>query len=274
MADPKSKIRNPKSADPVIAFEDVFFALDDRAYLHGVDLQVNRGERLVVFGPFGCGKSFLLRMVLGMVHPSTGTVRVNGVDPSQYEESELYALRRSMGIVFRGSRLIGNRTAWENIALPLSYHTNLTDETIQDRIERLLVVLGIEEHAHKRPVSLSEDIRMKVAVARAFALDPELMMYDDPTAGLGPVASSEIVRAMAELSVSNGQLHPLRSGSPSWERTTFITSSEVACYLDFADRFAMLDGGRIAFVGTSQELLSSEDERVRPFAVGIRSVRD
>ena len=268
---PQSAIRNPQSADPAITFEGVSFALGDRVYLRGIDLQVGRGERLVVFGRFGCGKSFLLRLILGMVSPREGTVRVNGVDLSCYEESELYALRRSMGVVFRGARLIGNRTVWENVALPLSYHTRLPDEVIRTRIERLLVFLGIEEYAHKRPVFLDEDVGMKAAVARAFALDPEIMIYDDPTAGLCPIASSEIVRAISELSVLSGQLDPPFSESPVGERTAFIASSEVVNYLEVADRFAMLDGGRITFVGTSRELLSSDDERVRPF---VRSVRD
>jgi phospholipid/cholesterol/gamma-HCH transport system ATP-binding protein len=224
-------------AEPPIRITDLATAFGDQVVLSGVSLEVARGETLVILGRSGTGKSVLLRHLIGLQRPDAGSIRVLGQDVTTLPEAPLNEVRRKMGFVFQNAALYDSLTALENVAFPLKYNTPLAEGERRDQAMALLARVGMEDAADKLPTELSGGMNKRVGLARALALAPEIMLYDEPTAGLDPITSGEISELMRKLQE---------------ERTlcSIVVTHDMRSALSLSERVAMLDQGRIVFDGS------------------------
>jgi phospholipid/cholesterol/gamma-HCH transport system ATP-binding protein len=220
--------------------------------LDGVDLDVRTGEALIILGGSGSGKSTLLRVMLGLERPDEGSVHVHGVDILHADQDALRAVRERIGVAFQGGALFGSMTVSENLDLPLREFTDLPPSTrsIVTRIKLSLVGLGGAEHL--QPSELSGGMKKRAALARAMALDPELLFCDEPSAGLDPVTAAGLDRLLLRLKEVFGV-------------TLVVVTHELQSAFAISDRMAMLHRGRIRALGTPEELRRSSDAVVRRF---------
>jgi phospholipid/cholesterol/gamma-HCH transport system ATP-binding protein len=223
--------------------------------LRGVDLDVRRGESLVVIGPSGCGKSVLLKHIIGLMHPDEGSVRVNGDEITTMKSGSLYEVRKKFGMLFQGAALFDSLTVGENVALGLVEHTKLSKAEIEARVLEKLRMVGMEHAAEKKPSELSGGMKKRVGLARAIAMDPEIILYDEPTTGLDPIMSDVINRL-------------IRSLQRELNATSITVTHDMTSASKVADRVAMLHEGRIVFEGTVEEVRSTPDPVVQQFVHG------
>jgi phospholipid/cholesterol/gamma-HCH transport system ATP-binding protein len=208
--------------------------------LSGLDLKVRRGETLVVMGGSGCGKSTLLRLMIGAIAPTRGRIRLFGEDIAKVDESRLDALRRRFGILFQSGALYQSMSIAENVALPMRELTDLPPDLIDLQVKMKLEAVGLREHADKFPAQISGGMKKRAGLARALALDPEIIFYDEPSAGLDPVTSAEIDQLIIKLSRELGV-------------TSVVVTHEMDSAFAIADRMCMLDKGRVAKIGSRAE---------------------
>ena len=225
-----------------------------RTILSGIDLDVPRGSITAVLGPSGSGKSTLLAALTGELVPATGTVEVFG-QPVPQRQRALLELRKSIGVLLQGNGLLTDLTAAENIALPLRTHTTLPRAVIERLVEMKLHAVGLRAAADLYPRELSGGMARRVALARAIALDPPLMVYDEPLTGLDPIASGVIMNLISELNDNLGL-------------TSIIVTHHVHETLPVADRAIVIANGRIVFSGTPAELEATDDPLVQQFLRG------
>jgi phospholipid/cholesterol/gamma-HCH transport system ATP-binding protein len=204
---------------------------DGRTVLDGIDLEVFPGETLVIMGGSGCGKSTLLRCMIGSLRPDAGTIRLFGRDLHALDESGLDEVRKRFGILFQSGALYNSMTIAQNVALPLEEHTNLSRSIIDIQVKMKLEMVGLREHADKYPAQLSGGMKKRAGLARAMALDPRILFYDEPSAGLDPVTSAEIDRLILNLTRGLGV-------------TSVVVTHEMDSAFTIADRMVMLDKGR------------------------------
>jgi len=231
---------------PVIAVADLVKRFDDRTVLDGVCLEVLPGETLVIMGGSGCGKSTLLRHMIGSMRPDAGRVEVLGWDLSAASEERLDALRRRFGVLFQSGALFNSMTVGENVALPLREHTDLDERTIAIMVRIKLEQVGLRHAVDLMPAQISGGMKKRAGLARAIALDPEILFYDEPSAGLDPVTSAEIDRLIMDLSRKLGV-------------TSVVVTHEMDSAFRIADRMAMLDRGRMLRVGRREEFEAIRD---------------
>lgn len=225
-----------KPADPpVISLREVVKTFDGRTVLDGVTFDVYRGETMVIMGGSGCGKSTTLRMIIGSFPPDSGSIALWGQDVTKQDEAGLNALRKKFGILFQSGALFNSMTIAENVALPLQEHTQLDRSTIDIMVKIKLELVGLREHADKFPAQISGGMKKRAGLARALALDPQILFYDEPSAGLDPVTSAEIDQLMVDLSK---KLHV----------TSVVVTHEMDSAFTIADRMVMLDKGRVLAV--------------------------
>lgn len=220
--------------------------------LKGVDLNVEKGETLVVLGASGCGKSVLLKHVIGLMRPDSGSVHVDGRDVARLDRRELSELRKRFGIVFQGSALFDSMTVGENVGLGPREHLGMKGEALRQLVIEKLRLVGLQDVTALSPSELSGGMKKRVALARAVAMDPDVVLYDEPTTGLDPAMAEQINVLIRDLqrklkTTSIAVTHDLHS----------------ACFI--GDRVAFLDEGRIAFIGTTDALMSTSNEAVRQF---------
>jgi phospholipid/cholesterol/gamma-HCH transport system ATP-binding protein len=225
-----------------------------RAVLEGVDLVVPRGSVTAVLGPSGSGKSTLLAALTGELEPAAGTVEVLGA-PLPRDKRALLELRKSVGVLLQGNGLLTDLTVAENVGLPLRTHTDLPEPVIRRLVEMKLHAVGLRAAADAMPRELSGGMARRVALARALALDPPLMIYDEPLTGLDPIASGVIMSLIARLNASLGL-------------TSIIVTHHVHETLPVADRAIVIANGRIVFSGTPAELEATSDPLVQQFLRG------
>ena len=223
--------------------------------LRGLDLDVARGESLVIIGRSGTGKSVLLKHVVGLMRPDRGTVRVNGVDVASLEEKELLSLREQMGMLFQGGALFDSMTVGENVGLALREHTPLPEKQIEIVVGEKLALVGLTGSEGSRPSSLSGGMKKRAALARALALNPKIMLYDEPTTGLDPITSDVINRLIRRL-------------QDRLKITSIAVTHDMRSAYHIADRIAMLHEGRIHAMGTPNEIQATRDPIVRQFIEG------
>lgn len=247
-----------------VEYEDVWFSFDNIQYLAGVNLQVKQGETFVLFGPTGSGKSFFLRLPLGLFTPQKGKIRVNGENITSYTHSQLYQFRTKIGFVSKNSGLISNLTARENVTLPLKYHTNLDEKVVNARVDQLLGFFDIFSYQNKRPILLNEAEKKRVAIARAFALDPEILFLDDPVTDMDPINLARILDSVFDF-MKTSKLQQYDESSSTGGRTVIITATNPREYLSVADYFGLFYHGQISFIGTKDELFSSDNGYVRQY---------
>lgn len=223
------------AADPVISVRNLVRRFGEQTVLDGVNLDVEAGETMVVMGGSGSGKSTLLRHMIGAIMPNEGSVRLFGQDLSQVNEDGLNALRKKFGILFQSGALFNSLTIAENVALPLQEHTSLASNIIEIQVKIKLELVGLREHADKYPAQISGGMKKRAGLARALSLDPRILFYDEPSAGLDPVTSAEIDQLIIDLSRKIGV-------------TSVVVTHEMDSAFRIADRMAMLDKGRMLMV--------------------------
>jgi phospholipid/cholesterol/gamma-HCH transport system ATP-binding protein len=244
-----------------IQVRDVKKIYGTRAVLDGINLDVVQGETLVILGGSGSGKSTLLRMMIGNVKTDGGDIVVtepNGAVKSlcKLDDDELDAYRKSIGVLFQSGALFNSMSVAENVALPLREHSDLPDETIEIMVKIKLELVGLREHAEKMPSELSGGMKKRAGLARAIALDPRILFYDEPSAGLDPVTSAEIDQLIIDLNRKLGV-------------TSVVVTHEMDSAFRIADRMVLLDRGRFIVSGTAEEMRTSEDPLVKQFVHGL-----
>ncbi len=207
---------------------------------------------MVLLGGSGSGKSTLLRQIIGLEHPQSGTVLVNGVDLASSTAKEMKKVRRSIGVAFQDGALFNSMSVEDNVALSLREHTRLAESTIRLMTWMNLAVVGLAEFGKLSPQALSGGMRKRAAVARALSLDPEILVFDEPSAGLDPIVAAELDELILGL-------------KRAFDMTVVVVTHEMASAFRIADRMAMLYKGSLIAVGTKEDLQSSSDPRIRQF---------
>ncbi|HTX37503.1 MAG TPA: ATP-binding cassette domain-containing protein [Bryobacteraceae bacterium] len=239
-------------ADPVIAVNDLRVQFDDREILHGLTFEVRENETLVVIGGSGSGKSTLLRTLVGLERPSSGQVHIKGIDITTAPTPVTDDIRKKVGMAFQGGALIGSLTVGENIALPLLEHTTLAPNTIEVMVRIKLEQVGLSGFEHYNPSQLSGGMKKRAAFARALALDPEILFFDEPSAGLDPITAAGIDDLILSL-------------KKAYAISMMVVTHELASAFLIADRMILIDHGNIAAMGTVDEVKHSPHPRVRQF---------
>jgi phospholipid/cholesterol/gamma-HCH transport system ATP-binding protein len=240
------------SAEPMISVRDLHVKYGATEILHGVTFDVKRGETLVIMGGSGSGKSTLVRTLIGLEKPSSGHVLIKGKDVAAIGEAELDEVRKKIGMSFQGGALFGSMTVGENVGLPLREHTKLEDSTIEIMVRLKLEQVGLEGFEYYMPSQLSGGMRKRAAVARALAMDPEILFFDEPSAGLDPIIAAGIDQLILEL-------------KRAFHMTILVVTHELASAFLIADRIVLIDRGSILAIGTIAEMQSSAQPRVRQF---------
>ena len=223
--------------------------------LRGVDLSVPRGECLVVIGRSGSGKSVLLKHVIGLLLPDEGVALVNGVDVASLDDAELLALREDMGMLFQSGALFDSMTVGENVGLALREHTPLGETQIEMIVGEKLALVGLKGTEDLRPSSLSGGMKKRAALARALAMNPKIMLYDEPTTGLDPITADVINRLIRRLQERLGM-------------TSIVVTHDMRSAYHVADHIAMLHEGRIHAIGAPADIQATRDPVLRQFIEG------
>ena len=221
--------------EPVISLHEVVKSFDGRVVLAGVTFDVYPGETMVIMGGSGCGKSTLLRMIVGNVPADSGSVRMLGQEVTELDDAGLNELRLKFGMLFQSGALFNSMNVGQNVSLPLQEHSTLDPATIDIMVKIKLELVNLREHAEKFPAQISGGMKKRAGLARALALDPQILFYDEPTAGLDPVTSAEIDQLMIDLSKKLGV-------------TSVVVTHEMDSAFAIADRMVMLDKGRVLAV--------------------------
>lgn len=250
MTIPDSPFPIPASADHVIDVRGLDAWYGRRQVLHGVDFSVAPGEIRVVMGGSGSGKSTLLRHLIGLQKPRAGTVNLLGTDLARASARELLALRRRIGVSFQGGALFTSMTVGENVALPLREHTELDENTIRIMSRLKLEVVNLGGFQDLMPSQLSGGMVKRAALARAIVMDPRLMFFDEPSAGLDPVVSAELDELILQL-------------RDAMRMTIVVVTHELESAFKIADTITVLDQGRVMMTGTVDQVRACDNERIQ-----------
>jgi len=238
--------------EPMIEVRNLYAEYDGVQVLRDVSLEVYPQEIMVILGPSGCGKSTLLKHIVGLLAPVSGTVKLFGVPLEEMTEDQYRETLKKMGMLFQGGALLGSMTVGENVALPIREHTDLDEETIELVVNMKLSLVGLAGCAHLMPSQLSGGMRKRAGLARALALDPEVLLFDEPTAGLDPVMSAGMDRLLLRL-------------RNALDMTAVVVTHELSSVRTIADRVTMLDDGEIIAYGSLYDVETSQEPRVRDF---------
>lgn len=243
------------NASPLVELCDLRFGYGERDVLHGVNLTVPRGKLVAIMGGSGCGKTTLMRLIGGQLKPKSGQLKVCGQSVPELDRGGLYALRRRMSMLFQFGALFTDMSVFENVAFPMREHTDLPEELIRDLVLMKLHAVGLRGSADLMPSELSGGMARRVALARAIALDPELMMYDEPFAGLDPISLGVI-----------GQL--IRRLNDALGASSIVVTHDVQESLQIVDYIYFLSEGKVVAQGTPDEIRASTDPWVHQFVWG------
>jgi len=237
----------------MISIKDLYKSFGDNHVLAGINLEVYKGENVVVLGRSGTGKSVLIKIISGLLKPDKGIVNVLGKEVEKLNDKELQELRLKIGFSFQSSALYDSMTVRENLAFPLVRHSKqMTEKEVDDAILNVLDAVGMEQAIDQMPSELSGGQRKRVGIARTVILRPEIMLYDEPTAGLDPITSIEI----------NNLINVIQE---KYNTTSIIITHDLTCAKNTGDRVAMLLDGKFIKVGTFEEVFSSDDARIQDF---------
>lgn len=243
-------------SDDLVTIHNLHFRHQDRLIFSGADLNIARGKITAIMGPSGAGKTTLLRLIGGQLHPDQGSIRVDGFLIHKLNRKQLYVARRHMGMLFQSGALFTNLTAFENVAFPLREHTKLPEFLIRDIVLMKLQAVGLRGACDLMPSQLSGGMARRVALARAIAMDPQLIMYDEPFTGLDPIALGVIVKLIRELNDALGL-------------TTVLVSHDVSEVVAIADYVYLLSGGKVIGQGEPKMLQECKSPEVQQFMQGL-----
>ncbi len=237
---------------PFAFFDEVHKQFDGREVLRGLTLLIRKGEALVILGGSGTGKTVILKHIVGLLTPDDGKIFVDGRDITDYDENHFLNVRRKVGFLFQGGALFDSMTVFDNVAFPLREHTQLSKEEIEAKVREKLKLVGLEGTDWMMPDKLSGGMRKRVALARAIIMEPQALLYDEPTTGLDPITTRWVSTLM-------------RNIHESLKVTSIIVTHNIKSALAVADRIAFLYRGRIKFVGTPEEIKTCGDHIVEEF---------
>jgi len=238
--------------EAMISLRNLRVSYGEREILHGIGFDVMRGETLVILGGSGSGKSTLLRTLVGLERPSSGEIWLKGKNIAAISSDEMDEIRKRIGMSFQGGALFGSMTVGENVALPLREHTKLEDSTIEIILRLKLDQVGLSGYENYMPSQLSGGMKKRAAVARALAMDPEILFFDEPSAGLDPIIAAGVDQLILEL-------------KQAFHMTIIVVTHELASAFLIADRMVLIDKGNVVAIGTREEMQSSTHPRVRQF---------
>jgi len=239
----------------IIRFSRVTKSFEEELVLDELDLEIFRGETLVVMGRSGCGKSVLLKHMLGLLRPDSGEIYFRGEDITKFNRKKLFQMRMHFGMLFQSAALFDSMSVGENVALPLRKHTNLSEEEIEHIVEEKLRLVGLVDVMDKYPSELSGGMKKRVGLARAVVMNPEVVLYDEPTTGLDPIMADVI----------NELINRLKA---ELEITSLVVTHDIKSAYRVADRMAMLHGGKIIYSATPEEVKRTDNAIVRQFVEG------
>ena len=243
------------NGEPVIEVTSLVRKFGDRAVLNDVSFTVNRGETLIIMGGSGCGKSTLLRHIIGSMKPTSGSVKIFGEEITTMDERNIADIRKRFGMLFQSGALLASLTVGENVALPLLQHTKKSPPEIEDVVEKKLEMVGLRGFENLKPAEISGGMKKRVGLARALALDPELLFSDEPTSGLDPIMTAVVDQLTTKL--THGQ-----------HMTAVVVTHDMTSAFRIATRMIMLGHGSIVAQGTPDEIRNSPNPEVQQFIHG------
>ncbi|MCP5003819.1 MAG: ABC transporter ATP-binding protein [Planctomycetes bacterium] len=241
----------------IVEFKDIHTSFNGHFVHRGINLRVKEGEILSLLGSSGVGKSLLLKELIGILKPDSGEIIVMGKDIVPLREDELIEIRKNVGILFQGAALFDSLSVYENVAYPLREHTKLKESEIKETIREKLSLVGLEGVENKMPDELSGGMKKRVGLARAIAIEPKIILYDEPTTGIDPITAEKINDLIISLQNRLGI-------------TTIVVTHDLHCVKKITNKLAMLSGGKIITEGTWDEFENSETKVIRDFISGSR----
>ncbi len=245
---------NPPN-EPVVQVTDLVRKFGERAVIDNLSFEIERGETLVIMGGSGCGKSTLLRHIIGAMKPTSGLVKIFGEEITGMSDRQLDGVRRRFGVLFQSGALLASLTVGENVALPLVQHTPLRPEEIEEVVRQKLAIVGLTGFENLKPAEISGGMKKRVGLARALALDPELLFSDAPTSGLDPIMTAVVDKLTLELTRGDGM-------------TAVVVTHDMTSAFRIATRMIMLNRGKIIAQGTPAEIRASSIPEVQQFING------
>jgi phospholipid/cholesterol/gamma-HCH transport system ATP-binding protein len=242
--------------EPLLEIKDVHFSFGENEIYRGLNLQVRRGQVAAIIGPSGCGKSTLLNFVGGRLYPNSGSVMCDGVEVSKLRRKALFEFRRKLGMMFQTSALLTDFSVFGNVAFPIRQNTDLSEVLIRHLVLMKLEMVGLRGARDLMPAELSGGMARRVALARAIAMDPMLVMYDEPFTGLDPISMGVIVKLIREVNDTLGM-------------TSLVVTHDVREACTIADYMYLLGNGKVIGEGTPDEMLKSDIPEVRQFMNGL-----
>ena len=244
------------SSTSLVEIRNLSFARGDRLIFDDIDLDIETGKVTAIMGPSGTGKTTLLRLIGGQIKPLSGSIKVDGVEVTTLSRSALFQLRKRMGMLFQNGALLTDMNVYDNIAFPIREHTQLSEKMIRTLVTMKLQVVGLRGARELMPSELSGGMSRRVAMARAIALDPMMMMYDEPFTGQDPISMGVLVRLIRELNDALGL-------------TSIVVSHDIEEASSIADTIFLLSGGKVVAHGSAQVLRESGSEWAKQFMNGL-----
>ena len=238
--------------DSAIEINGLVTHYGDREVLKNISFSVPKGKTTVILGGSGCGKSTLMKHMIGLLKPTRGNIVVLGSDIAKMDEERLNEMRKKMGVLFQGAALLNSMTLGDNVALPMREHTKLEEATMQIMVRMKLELVGLSGFEDYYPSQLSGGMKKRAGIARAMALDPEFLFFDEPSAGLDPVTAAGLDELILKL-------------NRAFKMTIIVVTHELPSIYQISDYIVMLDYGEVLFTGTLDELKASDNERIKMF---------
>lgn len=243
----------------MISFQNVVKKFGDRTVLKGISFEIQQGEILFILGTSGTGKSVLLKNLVGLMKPDGGSIFIDQDEVSKFTEEQYFPIRKKCGMVFQHPALFDSLTIYENIAFGLRKHYRLPEDEIRERVMKCLKLVNLDEDvAQKLPAEISYGMQKRVSLARTVAIEPQILLFDEPTTGLDPVTTNAVNQLILDL-------------SRKLKTTSLVVSHDMQCALDIADRIIVLDKGQIVDQGTPEELKKSKEPLVKDFLSEVLS---
>jgi len=239
----------------VIEIRNLQKSFNGKPVLRGVDLDIQKGESQIIIGRSGCGKSVLLKHIIGLIKPEAGQIFIDGEEVTDSATRDLYRMRRKFGMLFQGAALFDSMTVEENVALGVREHRMFDEAEISRRVAEKLELVGLPNTQHLKPAELSGGMKKRVGLARALMMDPEFVLYDEPTTGLDPITSDAINDLIIECNKQLGV-------------TSIVVTHDMISAYKVGNRFAMLHDGQVIFTGTTEEVQNTTHPVVRQFIEG------